>query len=182
MSRVYCKDCNHWSALPIDTLFSVWCEGRTCHKVIVSNLNHPVNPVVKYGNYNELNEDGNCEHYLNGKQASCDQGKPKPERAQVLYDLLREWNTVDKKSNFAHGGLTAKCINDLSMHGGTYGATVMDGDKAILKTRKRSYGLAGPPIKPASWRTPVYDNSYSDRIDDLMDALRKAIETEETQF
>lgn len=107
----------------------------------------------------------------------------KPEEAlrpQRLYDLLAEWSAVEKKSQFSFGGLVATHTEPESIYVMRYGITVKANKTVVLRTGKISYGSGCLDSTP--WRTAFYDESYSDRIDGLMNALEKAISFEENRF
>ena len=98
-------------------------------------------------------------------------------RSQRLYDLLREWNAVREKPDFRFGGLIAHYIKG-SLYVHKHGASIKDDHTVVLHTERVS-DLHG---KVTPWRTSIYDESYSDRIDGLMDALERAISFEENRF
>lgn len=97
-------------------------------------------------------------------------------RSDRLNSLLLKWHITNKKL-FQYDELIAR-HKDKGHYLPSYTISIRDGDTVILHTAQKLNIFD----EPTPWRTSIYDESYSDRIDGLMDALERAISFEENRF
>ena len=100
-------------------------------------------------------------------------------RSQRLYDLLKDWSAVYDKPGFAHSGINAVHHSTSTGFGMHCGVLIAEGDIVVLDTQQIMNIF---DISSSSWHTSIFDESYSDRINDLMDALEKALDFEKNRF